>query len=117
MIAKKSIDTGEDCDSVPESMRQLLAMQGLESVKPFARQMLGRAGGPMAQYGNGGMLMNGDPNGSGKVGTSNSTLLPPGVLTLTHGSHSPFHMSFFKHRLLASSRPKRHGSCHLLFAR
>jgi hypothetical protein len=68
MIAKKSIETGEDCDSIPESMRQMLAMQALESGKPFSRHLLGRPGGPMAHYGSGGMMMNGDGNGSGKVG-------------------------------------------------
>jgi hypothetical protein len=68
MMAKKGIDNGEDCDSIPESMRQLLAMQAMESGKPFAPHLLGRPQGPMAQYGSGGMLMNGDPNGSGKVG-------------------------------------------------
>ncbi len=68
MIAKKSIDNGEDCDSIPESMRQLLAMQALESGKPFARHLLGRPQGPMTQYGSGSILLNGDPNGTGKVG-------------------------------------------------
>jgi hypothetical protein len=68
MIAKKSIETGEDCDSIPESMRHMLAMQALESGKPFPRHLLGRTGGPMAQYGSGGMMLNGENNGSGKVG-------------------------------------------------
>ena len=68
MLAKKSIETGEDCDNIPESMRQLLAMQAMESGKPFPRQLLGRAGAPMTPYGSGNMLMNGDPNGTGKVG-------------------------------------------------
>jgi hypothetical protein len=68
MMAKKGIDNGEDCDNIPESMRQLLAMQAMESGKPFAPHLLGRPQGPMAQYGNGSMLMSGDPNGSGKVG-------------------------------------------------
>lgn len=67
MLAKKSIETGEDCDSIPESMRQLLAMQAMESGRPFPRQLLGR-GGPIAQYGSGGMLVNGDPSATGKVG-------------------------------------------------
>lgn len=68
MLAKKSIETGEDCDSIPESMRHMLAMQALESGKPFPRHLLGRAGGPMAPYGGGVMMMNGESNGSGKVG-------------------------------------------------
>ncbi|KIW38782.1 uncharacterized protein PV06_08621 [Exophiala oligosperma] len=67
MLAKKSLESGEDCDSIPESLRQLLAMQAMESGRPFPGQLLRRPGGPMAQYGGGGMLMNGDPNAQGKV--------------------------------------------------
>ncbi|KIX08735.1 uncharacterized protein Z518_03392 [Rhinocladiella mackenziei CBS 650.93] len=67
MLAKKSLENGEDCDNIPESLRQLLAMQAMESGRPFPRQLLGRPGGPMAQYGSGGMMMNGDPTGQGKV--------------------------------------------------
>ncbi|KAJ4507136.1 hypothetical protein HRR83_005966 [Exophiala dermatitidis] len=66
MLAKKGLDNGEDCD-MPESLRQLLAMQAMESGRPFPRQLLGRPGGPMAQYGSGGMLMNGDLTGQGKT--------------------------------------------------
>ncbi len=69
MIAKKSIETGEDCDNLPESMRHMLAMQALESGKPFPRHLLGRTSGPMAPYGgSGGMMLNGESNGTGKVG-------------------------------------------------
>ena len=68
MIAKKTLETGEDCDGIPESLRQLLAMQAMGTGRPFPRQLLGRPGGPMAQYGSGNMLMNGDPNAQGKVG-------------------------------------------------
>lgn len=68
MIAKKSIETGEGCDSIPESMRHMLAMQALDAGKPFPRHLLGRAGVPMASYPAGGMMINGDGNGSGKVG-------------------------------------------------
>lgn len=67
MMAKKTLETGEDCDNLPESLRQLLAMQAMESGRPFPRQLL-RPGGPMAQYGGGSMLMNGDPSVQGKVG-------------------------------------------------
>jgi hypothetical protein len=76
MIAKKSLETGEDLDNIPESLRQLLAMQAMESGRPFPHQLL-RPGGPVAQYGSGGMLMNGDPTAQGKVGTSNP--IPGGV--------------------------------------
>ncbi len=67
MIAKKSMDGGEDLENIPDSMRQLLAMQAIEAGRPFPRQLMGRPGAPMVPYGNGGMLMNGDPNGTGKV--------------------------------------------------
>ena len=67
MTAKKMIETGEDCDSIPDSYRQYLAMQAYESGKPLGRHLL-QPGGPMAQYGSGGMLLNSDPNNSGKVG-------------------------------------------------
>ena len=72
MLAKKSIETGEDCDLVPESMRQYLALQAMESGKPLPAHLLNRPGGPMAAYGSGNMLLNADPNNSGKVGTSRS---------------------------------------------
>ncbi len=73
MIAKKSIETGDDLENIPESLRQLLAMQAMESGRPFPRQLL-RPGGPMAPYGSGALLMNGDPTGQGKVGTLSSYL-------------------------------------------
>jgi len=70
MIAKKSLENGDDCDNVPESMRQLLAMQAMDPGRAYPRQLMGRPNGPLAQYGNGGrMLMNGDPTAPGKVGT------------------------------------------------
>ncbi|OJJ89082.1 uncharacterized protein ASPGLDRAFT_41009 [Aspergillus glaucus CBS 516.65] len=43
MLAKKSIETGEGCDSIPESMRQYLAMQ-VDPNKPGARDAFGRTG-------------------------------------------------------------------------
>nr|KAK5447650.1 hypothetical protein LTR18_003231 [Exophiala xenobiotica] len=67
MIAKKTLENGDDCDSIPESLRQLLAMQAMETGRPFPGQLMRRPGGPMAQYGSGGMLMNGDPTAQGKV--------------------------------------------------
>ncbi|KAI9720981.1 MAG: hypothetical protein M1828_005453 [Chrysothrix sp. TS-e1954] len=39
-LAKKSIETGEDCDVIPESMRKYLAFQALESGKPLSREAL-----------------------------------------------------------------------------
>ncbi|EAW10472.1 homeobox domain-containing protein [Aspergillus clavatus NRRL 1] len=44
MLAKKSIETGEGCDSIPESMRQYLAMQ-FDPTKAGVRDPFGRTGG------------------------------------------------------------------------
>lgn len=65
-MTKKSIENGEDCDNIPESMRQYLAMQAMESGKPLGRDFLGRSQG-LSQYGHGGM-MNTETNAAGKVG-------------------------------------------------
>jgi hypothetical protein len=43
-IAKKSIENGEDCNEIPESMRRYLALQAMESGKPLASGLLGRGG-------------------------------------------------------------------------
>lgn len=67
LLAKKSIETGEDCDAIPDSMRQYLALQATEAGKPFVRDFLGRSNG-MSPYGGGGMIMSAEPNNPGKVG-------------------------------------------------
>jgi hypothetical protein len=63
-MAKKHLENGEDLDSIPESMRQYLAMQAMESGKGLGGSFLGRTG--LFPYGNG-MLLGGDPTGQGKV--------------------------------------------------
>ncbi|KGO47712.1 Homeodomain [Penicillium expansum] len=67
MLAKKSIETGEGCDSIPESMRHYLAMQ-FDPNKAGARDPFGRAGayGPPSMYAN-------EANPSGKVVISHFT--------------------------------------------
>lgn len=67
MLAKKSIETGEGCDSIPESMRHYLAMQ-FDPNKPGSRDPFGRAGayGPPSMYAN-------EANPSGKVGMFESS--------------------------------------------
>ncbi len=40
LLAKKSIETGEDCDAIPESMRQYLAIQAMESGKSLGGNFL-----------------------------------------------------------------------------
>ncbi|KAL8812202.1 MAG: hypothetical protein Q9200_001207 [Gallowayella weberi] len=69
LLAKKSIETGEDCDSIPESMRAYLAMQEFQNGKTSGRDFYGplsRTPGAMIPYG-GGMLMNADSSSPGKV--------------------------------------------------
>jgi hypothetical protein len=115
MMAKKGIDNGEDCDSIPESMRQLLAMQAMESGKPFAPHLLGRPQGPMAPYGSGSMLMNGDPNGSGKVGMF-FYLLFVGLFKTNCSSHPPLYLPLSQHWLLAPCWSECNGPGDILFA-
>ncbi|GAB7347219.1 hypothetical protein MBLNU459_g3323t1 [Dothideomycetes sp. NU459] len=64
-IARKSIENGEDCESIPESMRRHLAMQALESGKGFFPNLLGPSNNGYA-YGPGTMSLNTDA-GTGKV--------------------------------------------------
>ncbi|KAK3374113.1 hypothetical protein B0T24DRAFT_594230 [Lasiosphaeria ovina] len=63
MLAKKSLETGEDIDSIPESVRQYLALQAMESGKSLGG-FFGRTG--LMTYGGQGML-GGDQGGQGKV--------------------------------------------------
>ncbi|RDL39668.1 putative Homeobox protein HOY1 [Venustampulla echinocandica] len=65
LLAKKSIETGEGCADIPESMRQYLALQEMESGKPLAGNFLGRSG--LMAYGNGNMLVGADQGPQGKV--------------------------------------------------
>ncbi|KAL1302399.1 hypothetical protein AAFC00_002799 [Neodothiora populina] len=65
-IARKSIENGEDCESIPESMRRHLAMQAMESGKgAFFPGLLGPNGSGYP-YGSGTMSLNPE-QGSGKV--------------------------------------------------
>lgn len=64
MIAKKSLETGEDIDTIPESMRAYLAMQAAESGRGLGGTYYGRTG--MMGYGPG-MLLGGEPASHGKV--------------------------------------------------
>ena len=53
-MAKKSIETGEECDLIPESMRRYLALQALESGKSFVRGNM--LNGDLTAYGSGTLL-------------------------------------------------------------
>ncbi|KAL2263684.1 hypothetical protein VTK26DRAFT_5627 [Humicola hyalothermophila] len=64
MLAKKSLESGEDMDSIPESMRQYLAMQAMESGKGIPGFFGARTG--FLGYGQQGMV-GGEQSGPGKV--------------------------------------------------
>ncbi|KAI9731018.1 MAG: hypothetical protein M1834_005481 [Cirrosporium novae-zelandiae] len=55
LMAKRSLETGEDLEGIPEAMRRHLALQALEQGQPLAGGLFGHAGGPMG-YGNGSMV-------------------------------------------------------------
>ena len=59
-MARKSIENGEDCESIPESM------QAMESGKAFFPNMMGSGSG-FGGFGNAGMGLSTDTS-SGKVG-------------------------------------------------
>lgn len=63
LLAKKSLESGEDIDSIPESMRAYLAMQAMESGKGLGGPYMGRTG--LMPYGS--MTLGGEPAGQGKV--------------------------------------------------
>ncbi|KAI1078752.1 homeobox transcription factor [Whalleya microplaca] len=63
LLAKKSLETGEDIDSIPESMRAYLAMQAMESGKGLGGPYMGRTG--LLPYGS--MMLGGEQGGQGKV--------------------------------------------------
>ncbi|KAI1173431.1 homeobox domain-containing protein [Nemania sp. FL0916] len=63
LLAKKSLESGEDIDLIPESMRNYLAMQAMESGKGLGGPYMGRTG--LMPYGS--MTLGGDQGGQGKV--------------------------------------------------
>jgi hypothetical protein len=116
LLAKKSIETGEDCDAIPESMRQYLAIQAMESGKSLGGNFLGRSG--LMPYGSGSLMMGGDQGPQGKVGRFSPSRLTPHDRLLTHcDSHPPSFVSIIEHRIMETRRTECDGSHHLLFAR
>lgn len=111
LLAKKSIETGEDCDAIPESMRQYLAIQAMESGKSLGGNFLGRGG--LSPYGGGSMLMGGDQNPQGKVGML-SWLLQIHDVPLTGSSHSSFVVPFAQCWFMETYWSKCYGFDHLL---
>lgn len=66
-LAKKSIETGEDCDAVPDCVRQYLAMQAMETGKGFPRGLIGDRSRSLSAYGNN-MMLTPEPSPQGKTG-------------------------------------------------
>ncbi|ODA79124.1 hypothetical protein RJ55_04716 [Drechmeria coniospora] len=64
-LAKKSLETGEDIDSIPESMRAYLAMQAIESGQGLGGGYLAR--GALSPFGQSGLVMAADQAAQGKV--------------------------------------------------
>jgi len=74
-MARKSIENGEDCESIPESMRRHIAMQAMESGKAFFPGLLGTSPAGYGSYGNPSMSLNTDA-AAGKVGESSKSAGP-----------------------------------------
>ncbi|KAH8144952.1 uncharacterized protein LAJ45_11073 [Morchella importuna] len=66
-LAKKSIETGEDCDAIPDCMRQYLAMQAMENGKGYPRDMMADRSRSLSAYGNGNMMLTPEPSPQGKI--------------------------------------------------
>lgn len=115
LLAKKSIETGEDCDSIPESMRQYLAIQAMESGKSMGGNFLGRGG--LMPYGSGSMMMGGDQGPQGKVGEYSGNRVSSIYTCLQLTSDSSSLMSVVKRWIVEASWAKRHGLDHLLLTR
>jgi len=84
LLAKKSIETGEDCDAIPDSMRQYLAQQAMELGRPLSRSFLAN---PLAF--NGGMQLGLDGHSPQKVGMCTFTRMEIELLSDDLCSHSP----------------------------
>ncbi|KAI6245764.1 Pyriculol/pyriculariol biosynthesis cluster transcription factor [Erysiphe necator] len=65
LLAKKSIETGEDCDAIPDSMRYYLAMHHMDSGKGLSGDYSGRCG--LLPYGGNGLMMGNDQGTHNKV--------------------------------------------------
>jgi hypothetical protein len=112
LMAKKSLETGEDIDSIPESMRNYLALQAMETGKGIGMNFFGRPG--MPAYGQGNMFLGGEQGGQGKVCKCNPSQASGGTMSNTCYSDSPLDVPISQHRQVDSSRTEHHGLDHLL---
>jgi len=115
-LAKKSLETGEECDAVPDCVRQYFAMQAMENGKAFPRGLMGDRSRSLSAYGNGNML-NPEQSPQGKIGMLEIPHRGENHgMNLTSISDPPLHMSFIEHWVLASGWTERDGPCYILFA-
>lgn len=106
-LAKRSIETGEECDAIPESMRKYLAMQALESGgKPFGREFAQFGG--MTGFGDG--LFMDTPASE----FAEDVILAHAEQELIKFSNYPPHMQVSQHWFMEACRSERHGSSRLL---
>ena len=115
LLAKKSIETGEDCDAIPESMRQYLMQQAMESGKPIAGDLFGRTPHPMSSYGNG-TLINPESSNPGKVGKSSQWDCRSDLGADWKYSYPSLYVQILEYRNVASCGSKCYGFGHLLCA-
>lgn len=94
-LAKKSIETGEDCDAIPDCMRQYLAMQAMETGKGFPRGLMGDRSRSLSAYGNN-MMLTPEPSPQGKIGKFLAQLLSC-YGDAYENSYSPLYLSIIKH--------------------
>ena len=113
LLHKKSIETGEECDAIPDSMRQYLINQAMEAGKPFPREFLGQSADMMNPYGGGGGFLGAEAANPAKVGKCTVHLIRNERVS-RFSSDTPFPLQVAEHRLLASRWPERDGSRHLL---
>jgi hypothetical protein len=99
---------------IPESMRQYLALQAIDSGKALGGNFLGRSG--LMPYGSGNMMMGGDQGPQGKVGKWIMST-PFTILKLIfQSSHPPSFLSITECGNLETCGPKCYGSHHFLLA-
>lgn len=120
LLAKKSLETGEDLDGIPESMRQYLIMQGMQSGKGLGESFYGRAG--LMPYGQTNLLLGGDQNGQGKVCEYSSyssylAILSSNAILTLNNSDPPSYLPVSYNRKVDACGTEYDGSHHFLLTR
>lgn len=85
-MAKKSIETGEDCDAIPDSMRYYLAMHPMDDGKGLPGGYPSRCG--LLPYGGNGLMMGSEQGTHNKVGMNSSSIIYVPILIIFSDSSS-----------------------------